>query len=141
MTLANQYAQRYGHDFITSRHLLIALLMTDGVAAAVLAKLIENVDELREEIDRSFKGNVPSMAGPEGTPMAKAVIDFATKEMADLNHNYIGTEHLLLGFARYEESIGTGRLIERGHDYGVIREKLDDLYGGHCSNVPNDNNS
>ena len=103
MQLANQEAQRCNHETIGTEHILLGLMKEgSGVAANVLNNLAPNTRTLRVEVERI----VPRGAGhrhagqTRNSPRASKVIEYSVEEARDLNHNYVGTEHLLLGLLR-----------------------------------------
>lgn len=116
MQLANQEAQRWNHDKLDTQHLLVALVKEDtGIAAHVLEDLGVELGELRKVCETI----VPP--GPEAITMGKlpqtedmkGVIQQAIKEAERLDHNYVGTEHLLLALCNYVK-VGGGFISARG---------------------------
>src|SRR5262245_56089538 len=105
MQLANQEAMRYHHQYIGTEHILLGLVREGtGVAANVLKNLGVDLHKIRQEIDKILQaGLIEVSAGtlPQ-TPRAKKVIEYSIEEARGLNHNYVGTEHLLLGLIREE---------------------------------------
>ena len=108
MALARKEAQRLNHDFIGTEHILLGLIGEgSGVAANVLKNLGVRIEEIRREIEENVQSG-PSMvtAGQlPFTPRAKKVLELAMEEADDLGHNYIGTEHLLLGLIRERQGV------------------------------------
>jgi ATP-dependent Clp protease ATP-binding subunit ClpC len=111
--LAREEAERHQNDYLGTEHMLLALLMeADGVALAITKKMGLSVEQIRLEIKR----NLPAAVAPAGygeipfTPRVKKVIEYAIEEAKLLGHNYIGSEHLLLGLLREEEGIG-GKIL------------------------------
>src|SRR5262245_16108935 len=103
--LANQEAQRFNHEFIATEHILLGLVKeASGVAANVLKNLGIDLPRIRQEIERIVQHGPNPEHAQVGklphTPRAKKVIEFAIEEARTLNHNYVGTEHLLLGLIR-----------------------------------------
>src|SRR5579862_5132097 len=105
MQLANQEAQRFNHEYIGTEHVLLGLVQEgSGVAANVLKNLDIDLRKIRMEIEKIIqlgprlkqvvKGRLPH------TPRTKKVIDYAYEEARRLNHNYVGSEHILLGLMR-----------------------------------------
>ena len=124
MQLANQEAHRLGHEYLGTEHILLGLVAEgSGVAANVLANLNVHLLAVREQVDhvvqRGTGAPAPGTARPQ-TPQAKQVIDFAIEEARALNHNYVGTEHLLLGLSCEPE----GPAADVLRNFGL---KLDDL--------------
>jgi ATP-dependent Clp protease ATP-binding subunit ClpC len=116
--LAREEAIRLGHNFVGTEHLLLGLIREgDGLAVAILKKLNVNISAVKAEIEKVVAAG--SEFSPAGeipfTPQAKKVLEHAISEARSLGHNYIGTEHLLLGLIR--EGEGTASLVLR--DFGV----------------------
>jgi hypothetical protein len=117
MQLANQEAQRFNHEYIGTEHILLGLIKEgSGVAANVLKNLDLDLRKVRLEVektiwsspDRVIMGKLPQ------TPRAKKVIEYALEQARDLKHNYVGTEHLLLGLLREEEGVAAQILLNLG---------------------------
>ena len=122
MQLAHESAQGYGHEFITDPDLLLAVVRwPGGVAANVLLELNVDIGDLCSELDELVKSDGYSPSG------AKPLILYALEERADLNHNYVDTEHLLLGILRDEQSACTQLLERYGVTYQVLRTKIENL--------------
>lgn len=100
MELANQAAQLLNHEYITSEHILSGIAISDGgVAKTALKNLGVEPDQIKAAIAEKFKPrpeNGMSGVRPQ-TPGAKKVIEYAIQHARDLNHNYVGSEHILLG--------------------------------------------
>lgn len=108
MALANQEAQRFNHDAIGTEHILNALVKEgSGVGAQVIKNLHIDLRKVRLEIEKRIKGGpaMVSMGKLPQTPRAKKVIECAIEEARNFNHNYVATEHLLLGLLRVPEGI------------------------------------
>src|SRR6201995_5567852 len=100
MQLANQEAQRFNHEHIGTEHILLGLVKEgSGVAANVLKNLDADLRKIRQEVEKIVQTSpeVPTHGKLAQTPRAKKVIEYAMEEARSLNHNYVGTEHLLLG--------------------------------------------
>src|SRR3954451_4607755 len=98
MQLANQEAQRFNHEYIGTEHILLGLVKEgSGVAANVLKNLDIDLRKIRLEVQNIVQSGPDAVLGklPQ-TPRAKKVIEYAIEEARNLNHNYVGTEHLLL---------------------------------------------
>ena len=105
MQLANQEAQRLNHTHVSTEHVLIGLCREgSGVAANVLKNLDVDLKKLREETEKliPYKEDLVFMGKLPMTEQVKQAIQFAIEEAKNLNHNYVGTEHLLLGLLRSE---------------------------------------
>lgn len=132
MQLANQEAQRFNHEYIGTEHILLGLVKEgSGVAANVLKNLNLRLNVLRTEVEKIVQ------VGPERihvgkiplTPSTKKVVEWSIVESRDLNHNYVGTEHLLLGLIRVEEGIGAQVLLKLGVSGEAVRREIMDLLG------------
>ncbi|HEY7515471.1 MAG TPA: Clp protease N-terminal domain-containing protein, partial [Vicinamibacteria bacterium] len=100
---SRQEAQRFQHDYIGTEHILLGLIREGGgVAADVLRNLSVDPLRVREEVEKRMKAGTASvtMGQLPFTPRAKRVLELSLEEARDLGHNYIGTEHLLLGLIR-----------------------------------------
>ncbi len=132
MQLANQEAQRFNHEYIGTEHILLGLVKEgSGVAANVLKNLDIDLRKVRSEVEKLVQ------AGPEmvtigklpQTPRAKKVIDYSIEEARNLNHNYVGTEHLLLGLLREQEGVAAQVLMNLGLKLEDVREEVLNLLG------------
>src|SRR5437016_2505495 len=108
MQLANQEAQRLNNEYIGTEHLLLGIIREGSGSAAIILKNLDiDLPKIRMEIEKIV------VCGPEAvtiaklprTPRAKKVIEYATEEARNLKHNYVGTEHLLLGLLREQEGV------------------------------------
>jgi Clp amino terminal domain, pathogenicity island component len=126
MQLANEEAQRFNHEYIGTEHLLLGLLRSGPSAAVnVLKGFGIDVHRVRRQIERIVQ------VGPGGeqvligklphTPRAKKVIEYTVEEARSLNHNYVGTEHLLLGLLREEEGVAAQVLMNLGLSLDEVR--------------------
>ena len=100
MQLANQEAQRFNHEYVGTEHVLLGLIKEgSGVAANVLKNLDVDLRKIRNEVEKIVQAgpDMVTMGKLPQTPRAKKVIEYAIEEARNLNHNYVGTEHLLLG--------------------------------------------
>jgi ATP-dependent Clp protease ATP-binding subunit ClpC len=118
LSLAQEEAQRLGHDYIGTEHLLLGLVREgEGVAAEVLSNCGVKLDEVRSAVETIIGRGNRIVLGEVGlTPRAKKVIELAVDEARYMNHHYIGTEHLLLGLIREGQGIGAGVLEKLGID-------------------------
>jgi ATP-dependent Clp protease ATP-binding subunit ClpC len=132
MQLANQEAQRFNHEYVGTEHVLLGLIKEgSGVAANVLRNLDVDLRKIRNEIEKIVQ------AGPEmvtmgklpQTPRAKKVIEYAIEEARNLNHNYVGTEHLLLGLLREQEGVAAQVLMNLNLKLEEVREEVLNLLG------------
>ena len=116
LTLAQEEAQRFNHNYIGTEHLLLGLVREgEGVAAHVLENLGVELNKVRSAVEFIIgRGDRPVIGEIGLTPRAKKVIELAVDEARRLNHHYIGTEHLLLGLVREGEGIAAGVLESPG---------------------------
>src|SRR5262245_2084765 len=123
LTLAQEEAQRFNHNYIGTEHLLLGLVREgDGVAAKVLANLGVELNKVRSAVEFIIGRGDRAVLGEIGlTPRAKRVIELAVDEARRLNHSYIGTEHLLLGLVREGEGIAAGVLESLGVNLERVR--------------------
>src|SRR5437762_8066949 len=123
LTLAQEEAQRFNHNYIGTEHLLLGLVREgDGVAAKVLNNLGVELSKVRSAVEFIIGRGEKSISGEIGlTPRAKKVIELAVEEARRLNHSYIGTEHLLLGLVREGEGIAFGVLESLGVSLERVR--------------------
>ncbi|MDO8671318.1 MAG: ATP-dependent Clp protease ATP-binding subunit [Dehalococcoidia bacterium] len=125
LTLAQEEAQRFNHNYIGTEHLLLGLVREgDGVAAKVLANLGVELNKVRSAVEFIIGRGERVVLGEIGlTPRAKRVIELAIDEARRLNHHYIGTEHLLLGLVREGEGIAAGVLESLGVNLERVRSE------------------
>ena len=132
MALANQEAQRFNHEYIGTEHILLGLVKEgSGVGANVLKNLSVDLRKVRLEVEKLVKSgpDMVTMGKLPQTPRAKKVIEFAIEEARTLNHNYVGTEHLLLGLLREHEGVAAQVLMNLGLKLDEVREEVLDLLG------------
>lgn len=132
MSLARQEAQRLNHEYIGTEHILLGLLQEgSGVAANVLKNMDVDLKKIRLEVEKMVKSgsNVIQMGQLPFTPRAKKVLELALEEANNLGHNYIGTEHLLLGLIRENESVAAQVLINLGLKLEDVREEVLEFLG------------
>ena len=133
VVLAQEEARSLKHNYIGTEHLLLGLVREDeGVAARVLAKLEVGLDDIRADVARIVGEGGEAQAGQiPFTPRAKKVLELALREAMSLGHNYIGTEHILLGLARENQGVATRILLEFDVDADRIRScVIEKLSGG-----------
>jgi ATP-dependent Clp protease ATP-binding subunit ClpC len=123
LSLAQEEAQRFQHNYIGTEHLLLGLVREgEGVAAKVLNKLGIELVKVRESVEFIIGRGDRIVLGEIGlTPRAKKVIELAVDEARRMNHHYIGTEHLLLGLVREGEGIAAGVLESLGVNLEKVR--------------------
>jgi hypothetical protein len=132
MQFANEEAKRFKHEYIGTEHILLGLVKEGaGIAANVLRNLDIDLSKLRREVEKII------MAGPDmvtmgklpQTPRAKKVIEYSLEEALNLGHNYVGTEHLLLGLAREQEGVASQVLMNVGVRLDDLREEVMNILG------------
>ncbi|MCA9245082.1 MAG: NDP-hexose 4-ketoreductase, partial [Phycisphaerales bacterium] len=132
MALANQEAQRFNHDYIGTEHILLGLVKEgSGVGANVLKNLGVDLRKVRLEVEKLVKSGpeMVTMGKLPQTPRAKRVIEYAIEEARNLNHNYVGTEHLLLGLLREHDGVAAQVLTNLGLRLEDVREEVLNLLG------------
>jgi len=130
--LAKEEARRFNHDYIGTEHILLGLVREgEGVAAAVLEKMGVSLENIRLEIEKLVQpGPTTQIIGDiPFTPRAKKALELAAEEARSLGHNYIGTEHLLLGLIREGEGIASQVLLNLGLDLNTVRNEVMELLG------------
>ena len=136
--LAKEEARRFNHDYIGTEHILLGLIREgEGVAAAVLQKLDVSLENIRLEIEKLVQpGPTTQIIGDiPFTPRAKKALELAAEEARSLGHNYIGTEHLLLGLIREGEGIASQVLLNLGMDLNSVRNEVMGLLGSSLPGV------
>ncbi len=132
MALANQEAQRFNHEYIGTEHILLGLVKEgSGVGANVLKTLDVDLRKVRLEVEKLVKSgpDMISMGKLPQTPRAKKVIEYAIEEARNLNHNYVGTEHLLLGLIREHDGVAAQVLRNLGLKLEEVREEVLNILG------------
>ena len=132
MGLARQEAQRFNHDYIGTEHILLGLIQEgSGVAADVLKNLDVDLKKIRQEVEKlvSHGTTMVTMGQLPFTPRAKKVLELSMEEASNLGHNYIGTEHLLLGLIREQEGIAAQVLQNIKVRLEDVREEVLELLG------------
>jgi ATP-dependent Clp protease ATP-binding subunit ClpC len=132
MQLANQEAQRFNHEYVGTEHVLLGLVKEgSGVAANVLKNLDVDLRKIRTEVEKIVQAgpDMVTMGKLPQTPRAKKVIEYAIEEARNLNHNYVGTEHLLLGLLREQEGVAAQVLMNLGLKLEEVREEVLNLLG------------
>ena len=132
MALANQEAQRFNHEYIGTEHILLGLVKEgSGVGANVLKALSVDLRKVRLEVEKLVKQGpeMVTMGKLPQTPRAKKVIEYAIEEARNLNHNYVGTEHLLLGLLREHDGVAAQVLRNLGLKLEEVREEVLNLLG------------
>ncbi|MFM7163135.1 MAG: Clp protease N-terminal domain-containing protein, partial [Planctomycetaceae bacterium] len=132
MQLANQEAQRFNHEYIGTEHILLGLVKEgSGVAANVLKNLDVDLRKIRMEVENIVKSgpDMVTMGRLPQTPRARKVIEYSMEEARNLNHNYVGTEHILLGLLREQEGVAAQVLMNLNLKLEDVREEVLNLLG------------
>jgi len=132
MQLANQEAQRFNHEYIGTEHVLLGLIKEgSGVAANVLKNLDVDLRKIRMEVEKLVQSgpDMVTMGKLPQTPRAKKVIEYSMEEARNLGHNYVGTEHILLGLLREQEGVAAQVLMNLGLKLEEVREEVLNLLG------------
>jgi Clp amino terminal domain, pathogenicity island component len=127
MQLANQEAQRFNHEYIGTEHILLGLIREgSGVAANVLKKLDVDSRKIRQEVEKLVQSDpdMVTLAKPPQTPRAKKVIECSMEEARGLHHDYVGTEHMLLGLLRDDETVAAQVLMNLGLRLNAVRAEI-----------------
>ncbi len=130
LVLAQGEAELLGHGFIGTEHILLGLVAErDGVAATALRHLDIGLDAVRDEVEALVTVSGPTVGSPPFTARAKKVLELALREALQLGHNYIGTEHLLLGIIRDGEGVAATVLGRLGAEPVQVRAEVLELLG------------
>jgi ATP-dependent Clp protease ATP-binding subunit ClpC len=132
VVLAQEEARALRHNYIGTEHILLGLLREEeGIAARVLESLGVTVEAVRAQVAR-IVGQGDEVAGGQIplTPRAKRVLELALRETLSLGHNWIGTEHVLLGLARENEGVAMQILLNHGVASDRIRDEVVRMLGG-----------
>src|ERR1044072_7116687 len=125
LQMAREEAARLHHEYVGTEHILLGLIREgEGVAAAVLTNLNVDLEEIQQKIEETVKkGKAAAAAGPDlpYPARAKKVLELAMSEARELNHSYVGTEHLLLGLLREEKGIAAQVLTDAGVNLDAAR--------------------
>jgi len=127
MLLANQEAQRLNHEYIGTEHILSGLIKEgSGGAAIVLKNLGISLERVHLEVEKIVPEgpDMVTMGRLPQTPRVKKIIEYAMDEARKLDHNYIGTEHILLGLLRATDSVAARVLLNLGAEMGFTLEKI-----------------
>jgi len=136
--LAEEEARRLDHNYIGTEHILLGLIREgDGVAAKALESLEISLQAVREQVEEIIgQGQqVPSEVIPF-TPRAKKVLELSLRESLQLGHDYIGTEHILLGLIREGNGVAAQVLVKLGAELNRVRQRVIQLLHGHQGKEP-----
>ena len=132
VVLAQEEARTLGHSYIGSEHILLGLLREEqGLAARVLESLGVTLERVRAQVERIVsRGDQVSAGQIPFTPRAKRVLELAQREAVSLGHNYIGTEHILLGLARDDDGVAARILLDFDADPETVRNEVIRMLSG-----------
>ena len=132
VVLAQDEARALKHNYIGTEHILLGLLREEeGLAARVLESLDITVEEVRAQVARIVgQGDEVTTGQIPFTPRAKKVLELALREALSLGHNYIGTEHILLGLVRENEGVAARILLDFDADAEKIRNEIIRMLSG-----------
>src|SRR5256714_651377 len=134
LVLAQEEARLLNHNFIGTEHILLGLIHEgEGVAAKALESLGVSLEAVREKAEETIGPPGSSTTGsPPFTPRAKKVLELSLREALQLGHNYIGTEHMLLGLVREGEGVAAQVLVSLGADLSRVRQQVIQLLSGYA---------
>src|ERR1700689_1002903 len=133
LVLAQEEARLLNHSFIGTEHILLGLIHEgEGLAAKALESLGISLEAVREKVEETIgpAGSAPT-GSPPFTPRAKKVLELSLREALQLGHNYIGTEHMLLGLVREGEGVAATVLVSLGTDLNRVRQAVMQLLSGY----------
>src|SRR5881396_3515532 len=135
VVLAQEEARMLSHNYIGTEHLLLGLLREgEGVAAKALESLGISLEAVRAQVEELIGHGRSTPAGPiPFTPRAKKALALSLREALQLGHNYIGTEHILLGLAREGEGVAAQVLVKLGANLNTVRQQVIQLLSGYGS--------
>jgi hypothetical protein len=135
---AQEETKRLNHTYIGTEHILLGLLREgDGVAAKALESLGISLDVVRQQVEEIIgRGQHAPYGHIPFTPRAKKVLEFSLRESQQLGHNYIGTEHILLGLIREGDGVAAQVLVRVGADLNGVRQQVIQLLQGHAAVEP-----
>ncbi|PCJ63319.1 MAG: NDP-hexose 4-ketoreductase [Planctomycetota bacterium] len=136
---AKSEAERLNHDYIGTEHILLGLIKEgSGVAANVLENLSIDLEKVRVEVEKLVEIGPDTITGgqPPYTPRAKRVLELALEEARNLDHNYVGTEHILLGLIRENEGMAAQVLTNLSISIDDVRSEVLDLLGTEIEDPP-----
>ena len=141
MNLARQEAQRFNHEYLGTEHILLGLVQEgSGVAANVLRQMSIDLSKIRSEVEKLVKTgpSMVTMGQLPFTPRAKKVLELSMEEASNLGHNYIGTEHLLLGLIKENEGIAAKVLTNLNVKLEEVREEVLEFLGAEATDEEED---
>ncbi|MDT4958002.1 MAG: ATP-dependent Clp protease ATP-binding subunit ClpC, partial [Pseudonocardiales bacterium] len=138
VVLAQEEARMLNHNYIGTEHILLGLIHEgEGVAAKALESLGISLDAVRQQVEEIIGQGQQAPSGHiPFTPRAKKVLELSLREALQLGHNYIGTEHILLGLIREGEGVAAQVLVKLGADLNKVRQQVIQLLNGYQSKEP-----
>jgi ATP-dependent Clp protease ATP-binding subunit ClpC len=135
VVLAQEEARMLNHNYIGTEHILLGLVRErDGIAAKALASLNIRLDAVRGEVEDIIgQGQAPTTGHIPFTPRAKKVLELSLREALQLGHNYIGTEHILLGLIREGEGVAAQVLQKLGAGLDRVRQTVIQILSGYAA--------
>jgi ATP-dependent Clp protease ATP-binding subunit ClpA len=132
VVLAQEEARMLNHNYIGTEHILLGLAHEgEGVAAKALESLGISLDAVRQQVEEIIGQGQQALSGHiPFTPRAKEVLELSRREASQLGHNYIGTEHILLGLVREGDGVAAQVLVKLGADLKTVRQQVIQLIGG-----------
>ena len=138
VVLAQEEARMLDHNWIGTEHILLGLIREgEGVAAKALESLGISLDAVRQQVEEIIgRGQQPPSGHIPFTPRTKKVLELALRESQQLGHNYIGTEHILLGLIREGDGVAAQVLVKLGADLNRVRQQAIQLLHGRSAEEP-----
>ena len=138
VVLAQEEARMLNHNYIGTEHILLGLIHEgEGVAAKALESLGISLDAVRQQVEEIIGQGQQAPSGHiPFTPRAKKVLELTRREAGQLGHNYIGTEHILLGLIREGDGVAAQVLVNLGADLNRVRQQVIQLLHGHPAEGP-----
>ena len=138
VVLAQEEARMLNHNYIGTEHILLGLIHEgEGVAAKALESLGISLEAVRQQVEEIIGQGQQAPSGHiPFTPRAKKVLELSLREALQLGHNYIGTEHILLGLIREGEGVAAQVLVKLGADLNRVRQQVIQLLSGYQGKEP-----
>ena len=138
VVLAQEEARMLNHNYIGTEHILLGLIHEgEGVAAKALESLGISLEAVRQQVEEIIGQGQQAPSGHiPFTPRAKKVLELSLRESMQLGHNYIGTEHILLGLIREGEGVAAQVLVRLGADLSRVRQQVIELLHGYQGKEP-----
>ena len=138
VVMAQEEARTLNHNFVGTEHILLGLLREgEGLAAKALESLGIGLDAVRQQVEEIIgRGEHTPTAHIPFTPRAKKVLELSLTEAVQLGHEYVGTEHILLGLIREGEGVAAQVLVKQGADLDRVRQQVVQLLEGYRSKEP-----